>query len=87
LLGVHSCPHPTQGGTPYKLPNGMTISHWQELETKFLYDEIFGDKSPYNRNGHIKFAPGQTIVDAGAWARSNVHGKGHALAAVAAPNV
>lgn len=44
----------------------MTITHWNAIETDFLYDEIFGKDSPYNRGGQLKFAPGQTIVDAGA---------------------
>lgn len=54
-----------KGGTDYKLPNGMVIKQWQELETKFLFQEIFGSDSAYSRDG-LQFAPGQTIVDAGA---------------------
>ena len=56
-----------QGGSDYKLPNGMVIKQWQELETKFLFQEIFGSDSAYYREG-LQFAPGQTIVDAGGWA-------------------
>ena len=37
----------------------------QDAETDFLYKEIFGDHEAYSLGG-IKFAPGQTIIDAGA---------------------
>ena len=47
------------------LPNGMQIQQWQQIETDFLFKEIFGDHSVYTRGG-LQFAPGQTIVDAGA---------------------
>ena len=59
------------GGTPVTLPNGMRISHWQPLETDFLYGEIFGGSgggaadAVYD-SGSVTLGPGQTIVDAGA---------------------
>lgn len=37
----------------------------QDAETNFLYKEIFGDHEAYSLGG-ITFAPGQTIIDAGA---------------------
>jgi hypothetical protein len=55
-----------QGGSDYALPNGMRIKHWQKVETEFLYNEIFGPETAYSRDGQLTFAPGQTIVDAGA---------------------
>lgn len=33
---------PPSGGTPYVLPNGMRIQHWQKGETDFLFEEIWG---------------------------------------------
>jgi hypothetical protein len=56
------CP---RDGTPYTLPNGMHITHWQKAETDFLYKEIFADHLAYTQGG-IRFLPGQFIVDAGA---------------------
>lgn len=56
---------PPTGGTPYTLPNGLEIVHWQEDETKFLYDEIWGKESAYSRGGLI-FRPDAVILDAGA---------------------
>ena len=59
-----SKPPPT-GGTPYTLPNGLEIFHWQEGETRFLYTEIWGAESAYSR-GDLIFRPGAVILDAGA---------------------
>jgi FkbM family methyltransferase len=60
---------PPRGGTPFTLPNGMRIQHWQRSETEFLYNEIFGSESAYGDRdaaNRIRFEPGATIVDAGA---------------------
>jgi FkbM family methyltransferase len=59
-----------RGGSATTLPNGMRITHWQQSETQFLYDEIWGAESAYagGRGGAaaLRFAPGAVIVDAGA---------------------
>jgi len=52
--------------TPVTLPNGMRIRQWQQIETDFLYNEIFGEDSVYARGGFVDFQPGAVIVDAGA---------------------
>lgn len=56
---------PPKGGSPYTLPNGMGIQHWQAGETDFLYTEIFGGESAYSRGGLV-FRPGALILDVGA---------------------
>ena len=56
---------PPRGGTPFTLPNGRVIQHWQEGETAFLFTEIWGPESAYSR-GALVFRPGATILDAGA---------------------
>lgn len=43
----------------------MQVKQWQDAETDHLYKEIFGDHEAYSLGG-IRFAPGQTIIDAGA---------------------
>ncbi|MBB3603983.1 FkbM family methyltransferase [Mycolicibacterium sp. BK556] len=57
---------PPHGGTPTTLPNGMRIHHWQQIETGFLYKEIFGADSVYAKGDFLDFQPGAVIVDAGA---------------------
>jgi len=56
---------PPEGGSPYRLPNGLEIQHWQAGETDFLYTEIWGSESAYSRGGLI-FRPGALILDVGA---------------------
>lgn len=65
LLASELSKPPPMGGTAYKLPNGMAIQHWQKGETDFLYEEIFGKETAYDREG-LRFEPGAVIVDAGA---------------------
>lgn len=48
----------------YELPNGMTIAHLNQNETKFVYEEIFAEKS-YLRHG-ITLQDGDCIFDVGA---------------------
>lgn len=57
---------PPAGGTPYTLPNGLRIQHWQASETDFLFTEIWGAESAYSARGGIIFRPGAVILDAGA---------------------
>ena len=56
---------PPAGGTPFTLPNGLRIQHWQESETAFLFTEIWGAESAYSRGG-LLFRPGAVVLDAGA---------------------
>lgn len=56
---------PPAGGSPYVLPNGLTITHWQAAETDFLFEEIWGSETAYARGGLV-FRPGAVILDAGA---------------------
>jgi FkbM family methyltransferase len=57
---------PPRGGSAVTLPNGMRITHWQQLETDFLYKEIWGEASAYGKPGDVAFKRGAVIVDAGA---------------------
>lgn len=66
LLVVELSKAPPKGGSPYALPNGMTIQHWQKAETDFLYTEIWGAESAYSHRGGLVFRPGATVLDAGA---------------------
>lgn len=66
LLWLEVSKPPPRRGTPYKLPNGMQIQHWQKSETDFLYEEIWGSESAYAGEDKITFTPGATILDAGA---------------------
>ncbi|AGO55262.1 polyketide synthase PksL [Serratia plymuthica 4Rx13] len=45
------------------LPNGMEIAHLKPYETRYLYEEIFVEKT-YVKHG-ISFAPGDVVVDIG----------------------
>ena len=69
IIAELSKPTP-RSGSATTLPNGMRITHWQQAETQFLYDEIWGAESAYagGRGGAaaLRFAPGAVIVDAGA---------------------
>ncbi|OKP52612.1 polyketide synthase [Serratia marcescens] len=47
----------------FVLPNGMTIAHLKPYETRYLYEEIFVEKT-YVKHG-ISFAPGDVVVDIG----------------------
>lgn len=69
FLVVEIMKPPPTGGTPYTLPNGMRISHWQASETDFLYSEIWGAENAYGAAGGgapLIFRPGALILDAGA---------------------
>jgi amino acid adenylation domain-containing protein/FkbM family methyltransferase len=48
----------------YQLPNGMTVMHLNRGETKFLYNEIFAERS-YLKHG-IKLKAGACVFDVGA---------------------
>jgi amino acid adenylation domain-containing protein/FkbM family methyltransferase len=48
----------------FDLPNGMTVAHLNEGETRFLYRSIFGERT-YLRHG-IRIADGACVVDVGA---------------------
>lgn len=47
----------------YVLPNGMEIAHLKPYETRYLYEEIFVEKT-YVKHG-ISFSPGDVVVDIG----------------------
>lgn len=47
----------------FVLPNGMEIAHLKPYETRYLYEEIFVEKT-YVKHG-ISFAPGNVVVDIG----------------------
>lgn len=66
LLWLEVSKPPPRRGTPFTLPNGMQIQHWQKSETDFLYEEIWGGESAYGGDAKIRFTPGATILDAGA---------------------
>ncbi|MFL5539509.1 MAG: amino acid adenylation domain-containing protein, partial [Longimicrobiaceae bacterium] len=52
------------GPRPYELPNGMGIVHLNAAETRFLYREIFEDRS-YLRHG-VALGDGACVFDVGA---------------------
>ncbi|HYH81525.1 MAG TPA: amino acid adenylation domain-containing protein, partial [Longimicrobium sp.] len=52
------------GLRPYELPNGMGIVHLNAAETRFLYREIFEDRS-YLRHG-VALGDGACVFDVGA---------------------
>ncbi|HEV3052052.1 MAG TPA: amino acid adenylation domain-containing protein, partial [Longimicrobium sp.] len=52
------------GPRPYELPNGMGIVHLNAAETRFLYREIFQDRS-YLRHG-VALGDGACVFDVGA---------------------
>jgi hypothetical protein len=67
------------------LPNGMKVTQWTDFETKFLYNEIFGDDNAYERGG-IVFREGATVIDCGAnigmftlWAAKKCRGNARIL--------
>ena len=72
LLLVELSKPPPAGGTPYALPNGMRIQHWQASETDFLFTEIWGAENAYGAasaeggGSPLVFRPGALILDAGA---------------------
>ncbi|HET7461692.1 MAG TPA: FkbM family methyltransferase, partial [Longimicrobium sp.] len=53
-----------KGPRPYELPNGMGIVHLNAAETRFLYREIFEDRS-YLRHG-VALGDGACVFDVGA---------------------
>ncbi|HVG43730.1 MAG TPA: FkbM family methyltransferase, partial [Longimicrobium sp.] len=55
---------PEAGPHPYELPNGMGIVHLNAAETRFLYREIFEDRS-YLRHG-VALGDGACVFDVGA---------------------
>lgn len=46
--------------------NGLKVYIANKLETDVLFDEIWGKKDSYMKDGRIQFFPGMTIVDCGA---------------------
>ena len=46
--------------------NGLKVYIANKLETDVLYDEIWGTKDSYMKDGRIQFFPNMTIVDCGA---------------------
>jgi amino acid adenylation domain-containing protein/FkbM family methyltransferase len=48
----------------FELPNGMTVAHVNDSETRFLYREIFGERT-YLQHG-IQIPDGACVVDVGA---------------------
>ena len=46
--------------------NGLKVYIANKLETDVLFDEIWGTKDSYMKDGRIQFFPGMTIVDCGA---------------------
>ena len=60
---IHAAPR-IAGRPRYALPNGMSILHFNQNETDYLFDEIFVHRS-YLKHG-VQLKPGACVIDAGA---------------------
>ncbi|MET8116956.1 FkbM family methyltransferase [Streptomyces prasinus] len=62
-LGAPGSSHTGTSSARFRLPNGLTVWHQNEAETRHFYEDIF-DHRTYARNG-ITLPDGATVVDVG----------------------